>query len=155
MPSECASDCNTPYTKQALASNDIFFLQLADRLPQTLNDDRRLAAVAMAVQRARRSRLASDLVDSMLLAIVVRQAGLAREIAAGIAHFVAEQQEHRPFDRERLAARARRIEEKAALLIWRLRQLRPAMEGCAARPGRDAFDTNLPASQGTLQSQRN
>jgi uncharacterized protein Yka (UPF0111/DUF47 family) len=49
----------------------------------------------------------------MLLAIVVRQTGLAREIAAGIASFIAEQQAHRTFDRAALAARARRIEEKA------------------------------------------
>ena len=69
--------------------------------------------------RLARDRIEAELVrhlqrvDSMLLAIVVRQAGLAREIAAGIAHFVAEQQAHRPFDRAALAARARRIEEKA------------------------------------------
>ncbi len=69
--------------------------------------------------RLARDRIEAELVrhlqrvDSMLLATVVRQAGLAREIAAGIAHFVAEQQAHRPFDREGLAARARRIEEKA------------------------------------------
>ena len=44
---------------------------------------------------------------------MVRQAGLAREIAAGIAQFIAEQQAGRPFDREALAAQARRIEEKA------------------------------------------
>jgi len=36
-----------------------------------------------------------DRVESTLLAIVVRQAGLARDIASGIARLIAEQQEHR------------------------------------------------------------
>ena len=69
--------------------------------------------------RLARDRIEADLVrhlqrlDGLLLAIVVRQVGLAREIAAGIAQFVAEQQAGRPFDRAALAARARRIEEKA------------------------------------------
>ena len=52
-------------------------------------------------------------VDRTLLAVVIRQAGLAREIAAGIARFVAERQANRPFDCAVLADRARRIEEKA------------------------------------------
>lgn len=69
--------------------------------------------------RLARDRIETELVrhiqrvDGTLLAIVVRQAGLARDIASGIAQFVAEQQAHRPFDREALAAQARRIEEKA------------------------------------------
>jgi hypothetical protein len=69
--------------------------------------------------RLARDRIEADLnrhlqrVDSTLLKIVVRQAGLAREIAAGIAQFVAEQHAHRPFDRAALALQARRIEEKA------------------------------------------
>jgi uncharacterized protein Yka (UPF0111/DUF47 family) len=69
--------------------------------------------------RLARDRIEADLmahlqrVDGMLLAIVVRQAGLAREIAAGIAQFIAEQQAQRPFDSDGLAARARHIEEKA------------------------------------------
>ncbi len=52
-------------------------------------------------------------VDRTLLAVVIRQAGLAREIADGIARFVAERQAHRPFDCAALAEQARRIEEKA------------------------------------------
>ncbi len=52
-------------------------------------------------------------VDRTLLAIMIRQAGLAREIAADIALFVAERQAHRPFDCAALTQRARRIEEKA------------------------------------------
>ena len=69
--------------------------------------------------RLARDRIEADLVrhlqrvDAALLAIVIRQAGLAREIAAGIAHFIAEQQAQRPFDGAALAAQARRIEEKA------------------------------------------
>jgi uncharacterized protein Yka (UPF0111/DUF47 family) len=69
--------------------------------------------------RLARDRIEADLVrhlqrvDETLLAIVVRQAGLAREIAAGVGHFVAESQAHRPFDRAALAIQARRIEEKA------------------------------------------
>jgi len=52
-------------------------------------------------------------VDRMLLAIVIRQAGLAREIATGIACFIAERQARRAFDAAALTGRARHIEEKA------------------------------------------
>jgi uncharacterized protein Yka (UPF0111/DUF47 family) len=77
------------------------------------------ALLAGSSIRVVRDRIEADLVrhleraESMLLAIVVRQAGLARDIASGIARFVAEQQARRPFDRAALAARARHIEEKA------------------------------------------
>jgi len=69
--------------------------------------------------RLARDRIETDLIrhlqraDAALLAIVVRQAGLAREIATGIAQLVAAQQAQRPFDRAALAARARNIEAKA------------------------------------------
>jgi uncharacterized protein Yka (UPF0111/DUF47 family) len=69
--------------------------------------------------RLARDRIEAELVrhlqrvDATLLAIVARQAGLAREIAAGIAHFISDQRAHRSFDAAELAARARRIEEKA------------------------------------------
>lgn len=69
--------------------------------------------------RLARDRIEADLmrhlqgVETGLLAIVVRQAGLAREIATDLTQFVAEQQAQRPFDREALAARARHIEQKA------------------------------------------
>ena len=69
--------------------------------------------------RLARDRIEADLmrhlqrVDGLLLAIVIRQAGLAREVASGIAQFVAEQQVRRSFDSAALALRARRIEEKA------------------------------------------
>ena len=69
--------------------------------------------------RLARDRIEADLirrlqrVDTALLTIVMRQAGLAREIAAGIACCIAEQQAGRPYNRAALASRARRIEEKA------------------------------------------
>ena len=77
------------------------------------------AMLAGGSMRLARDRIEADLVrrlqrvDSTLLAIVVRQAGLAREIAAGIAQVIAEHLALRPFDRAGLAMRARRIEEKA------------------------------------------
>ena len=52
-------------------------------------------------------------VDRTMLAVVIRQTGLAREIAADIGRFIAERREHRPFDCAAMADRARRIEEKA------------------------------------------
>ncbi len=69
--------------------------------------------------RLARDRIEADLirhlqrVDTTLLAIVIRQCGLAREIAAGIAKCIAEQQARRPWDRAALASRAHHIEEKA------------------------------------------
>jgi uncharacterized protein Yka (UPF0111/DUF47 family) len=52
-------------------------------------------------------------VDSTLLAVVIRQAGLAREIAANISQFIAERQANRAPDGAALSKRAQRIEEKA------------------------------------------
>lgn len=52
-------------------------------------------------------------VNTQLLTIVIRQAGLAREIAADIAQFIGERQAMRTFDGAALASRARHIEEKA------------------------------------------
>jgi uncharacterized protein Yka (UPF0111/DUF47 family) len=66
-----------------------------------------------------RDRIEADLVrhlervDSTLLAIVIRQAGLAREIASEISRYLAGQQAGREVDASALAANARRIEEKA------------------------------------------
>jgi uncharacterized protein Yka (UPF0111/DUF47 family) len=102
-----------------------------DRLDQVLGRDAatdflkavlRISAEALlegGSARLARDRIEAELmqhlqrVDGLLLAIVIRQAGLAREIASGIAQFVAEQQARRAFDRDGLATRARRIEEKA------------------------------------------
>jgi len=69
--------------------------------------------------RSARDRIEADLmrrlqrVDATLLAIVVRQSGLAREIAADIAHFVSERLALRPIDQAALALKAKCIEEKA------------------------------------------
>jgi uncharacterized protein Yka (UPF0111/DUF47 family) len=52
-------------------------------------------------------------VDSTLLGVVLRQAGLAREIAARIAHHIAGRRSGRLVDGNALTDRARRIEEKA------------------------------------------
>lgn len=69
--------------------------------------------------RLARDRIEADLirhlrsVETTLLATVVRQAGLAREIAADLAQAISAWRGHRPVDRTALALRARRIEEKA------------------------------------------
>ncbi|WP_026608086.1 hypothetical protein [Methylocapsa acidiphila] len=52
-------------------------------------------------------------VESMLLAIVVRQCGLAREIAAALVANIAERRSGRPVNGAAMAAFARRVEEKA------------------------------------------
>lgn len=52
-------------------------------------------------------------VDSTLLAIIMRQAGLAHDIAAGLAHHLAARQAGRSVDGKALADRASRIEQKA------------------------------------------
>jgi len=52
-------------------------------------------------------------VDRALLTIIIRQAGLAREIASGISRFTSDRQARRSCDTAALAERARRIEEKA------------------------------------------
>ncbi|MBV9628253.1 MAG: hypothetical protein JO230_09175 [Xanthobacteraceae bacterium] len=69
--------------------------------------------------RLARDRIEADLVrrlkrvDATLMAVVVRQAGLAREIAAAIAAHVANLQGGRPTESAALTQQARRIEEKA------------------------------------------
>jgi uncharacterized protein Yka (UPF0111/DUF47 family) len=52
-------------------------------------------------------------VDRTLMAVMIRQAGLAREIAAATGRFVAARRAGQLFDATALADRARRIEEKA------------------------------------------
>jgi uncharacterized protein Yka (UPF0111/DUF47 family) len=77
--------------------------------------------------RLARDRIEADLVrhlqrvDGALLAIVVSQAGLARDIATGIAQFIAQRQARQPFDREALATTARHIEEKADKIVIKAR----------------------------------
>jgi uncharacterized protein Yka (UPF0111/DUF47 family) len=60
-------------------------------------------------------------VDSALLAIVIRQAGLAHEIASGIGEFIGARLRQRPLPGKMLAERARRIEEKADLIALEAR----------------------------------
>jgi len=52
-------------------------------------------------------------VDRALLTVIIRQAGLAREIATGISRLMSDRQARRPFDAAALVERARRVEEKA------------------------------------------
>jgi len=69
--------------------------------------------------RLARDRIEADLaqrlqrVDAKLLAVVLRQSGLARQIAADIQRFLAAQRTGAPTNGAVLAARARLIEEKA------------------------------------------
>ena len=56
-------------------------------------------------------------VDSALLAIVIRQAGLARDIAAGLADAMTERKAHRSVNALALSKRAQLIEEKADRII--------------------------------------
>ena len=69
--------------------------------------------------RLARDRIEADLVqrlqrvDAKLLAVVLRQSGLARQIAADVARFLAAQRASVPASSTSLAARARLVEEKA------------------------------------------
>jgi uncharacterized protein Yka (UPF0111/DUF47 family) len=56
-------------------------------------------------------------VDSALLAIVVRQAGLAHDIAAAISRCICDLQSGQPVDSTALARRARHMEEKADRIL--------------------------------------
>jgi uncharacterized protein Yka (UPF0111/DUF47 family) len=77
------------------------------------------ALLAGGSVRPARDRIEADLVrhlqrvETKLLAVVVRQAGLAREIAAALARFIAARRGSRPFDCTELVKRTRHIEEKA------------------------------------------
>ena len=69
--------------------------------------------------RLARDRIEADLVqrlqrvDAKLLTVVLRQSGLARQIAADVAHFLAAQRAGVPASGASLAVRARLVEEKA------------------------------------------
>jgi len=75
--------------------------------------------LAGATVRLARDRIEADLmrrmqsVDSALLAIIVRQSGLARDIAGDIAHLIAARRAGWKADGDHLAERARKIELKA------------------------------------------
>ena len=78
--------------------------------------------------RLARDRIEADLVrhmqrvDRLLLAIIIRQTGLARDIAGAIAQFIAERQAGRPHDGAALAVMAQHIEEKADRIALDARQ---------------------------------
>jgi uncharacterized protein Yka (UPF0111/DUF47 family) len=110
------------------ASNRIGFGEQLDRVlgrdaaVDFLKTVLRVAAEALlqgSSIRQARDRIEADLVrhlqrvDIALLTIVIRQAGLAREIAVDIAHYLAARRMHRQCDGDALAQRARHIEEKA------------------------------------------
>ncbi|MFG1429524.1 hypothetical protein V5F44_16520 [Xanthobacter sp. V2C-8] len=77
--------------------------------------------------RLARDRIEADLVwrlervDTALLAVVIRQAGLAREVAVAIAQHVDALASGREADGAALAARARRIEQKADRIALEVR----------------------------------
>jgi hypothetical protein len=91
--------------------------------------------------RLARDRIEADLirhlqrVDAALFAMVMRQAGLAREITTGIANCIAEQQAGRPCGTTALATRSRRIEEKADRIAMRSPR-RQAVGAALAHQGR-------------------
>jgi uncharacterized protein Yka (UPF0111/DUF47 family) len=98
---------------QALGRNAaVDFLQAAMRVSTE-------ALVAGRSVRLVRDQIEADLVrhlervDSALLAIVLRQVGLAHDVTTAIAHHIAELQAGRPSDSKQLAARAGQIERKA------------------------------------------
>jgi len=83
-----------------------------------------LRAAMQALQAGRSGRLVRDQIeaelvrhleraDSALLAIVMRQLGLAHDIAAALTHHIATLRSGRPADGKQLAARTSRIEQKA------------------------------------------
>ena len=59
--------------------------------------------------------------DTSLLAVVIRQAGLAREIAVAIAQFIDARRRNLPTDAEALARHAGHIEEKADRIVFEAR----------------------------------
>ncbi len=86
------------------------------------------ALLAGSSVRLARDRIEADLaahlerVEATLLAIVVRQAGLAREVAAAIANALFERQAGRPVEAAHLAGAARLREEKADRIALDARQ---------------------------------
>jgi uncharacterized protein Yka (UPF0111/DUF47 family) len=70
-------------------------------------------------------------VGTTLLAIVVRQAGLAHDIAAAIADYIRDLQSGQPADSAALARRARQIEEKADRILIEARSEIARLDGGA------------------------
>ena len=78
--------------------------------------------------RLARDHIEADLVtrfervDSALLGVVLRQAGLAHDVATAIAHYISDLQSGQPIDAAALARRARQIEEKADRILIEARR---------------------------------
>ena len=98
---------------QALGRNAaVDFLKTAMRVStEALSAGRSVRLVRDQIEADLVRRL--ERVDSALLAIVLRQVGLAHDVTAAIAHHIAELQAGRPSDGKQLAARAGQIERKA------------------------------------------
>ena len=97
---------------QALGRNAaVDFLKTAMRVStEALGAGRSVRLVRDQIEADLVRRL--ERVDSALLAIVLRQVGLAHDVATAIAHHIAALQAGRPVDGKLLAARAGRIERK-------------------------------------------
>ena len=98
---------------QALGRNAaVDFLKTAMRVStEALSAGRSVRLVRDQIEADLVRRL--ERVDSALLAIVLRQVGLAHDITAAIAHHIAALQAGRPIDGKLLAGRAGQIERKA------------------------------------------
>jgi hypothetical protein len=98
---------------QALGRNAaVDFLKTAMRVStEALSAGRSVRMVRDQIEADLVRRL--ERVDSALLAIVLRQVGLAHDVTAAIAHHIAALQAGRPIDGKLLAARASLIEAKA------------------------------------------
>ncbi len=107
---------------QALGRNAaIDFLKTAMRVStEALSAGRSVRLVRDQIEADLVRRL--ERVDSALLAIVLRQVGLAHDIAAAIAYHIAAIRSGRPSDGKRLAARAGLIERKADRIAFEARK---------------------------------
>jgi uncharacterized protein Yka (UPF0111/DUF47 family) len=106
---------------QALGRNAaVDFLKTAMRVStEALSAGRSVRLVRDQIEADLVRRL--ERVDGALLAIVLRQVGLAHDIAAAIAHHIAALRAGRPIDGKLLAARAGQIERKADRIAFEAR----------------------------------
>ncbi len=107
---------------QALGRNAaVDFIKTAMRVStEALSNGRSVRLVRDQIEADLIRRL--ERVDSALLAIVLRQVGLAHDITAAIAHHVAALRSGRPNDCKHLAARAGLIEQKADRIVFEARK---------------------------------
>jgi hypothetical protein len=106
---------------QALGRNAaVDFLKTAMRVStEALSAGRSVRLVRDQIEADLVRRL--ERVDSALLAVVLRQIGLAHDVISAIAHHIAELQAGRPIDGKLLAARAGLIERKADRIAFEAR----------------------------------